>query len=113
MDSRLTELNYYTVGWVNYFAVAKTTKKISMLEMWVRRRLRACIWKQCRKVKTKGKNLMKLGLPKYKAWEFANTRKGYWRISNSPILNTTLNNKYLENLGYKSISNRYHLMHNS
>ncbi|MGI6225032.1 MAG: group II intron reverse transcriptase/maturase, partial [Peptococcales bacterium] len=68
---------------------------------------------QWKKIKTKGVNLMKLGIPEYKAWQFANTRKGYWRISNSPILSTTLNNKYLEILGYKSISRRYQLMHNS
>ncbi|TCS78371.1 hypothetical protein EDD72_12820 [Tepidibacillus fermentans] len=55
---------------------------------------------------------MKLGVPKSKAWEYANTRKGYWRISNSHILNTTLKNEYLESLGYKSISKRYQLMHN-
>ncbi len=113
MESRLKKLNQFLVGWINYFAVAKAMKKVSALESWIRRRLRACIWKQWKKVKTKGQNLMKLGLPKHKAWVFANTRKGYWRISNSPILSTTLSNKYLENLGYKSISKRYQLIHNS
>ncbi|QXM06791.1 group II intron reverse transcriptase/maturase [Crassaminicella indica] len=110
---RLMKLNELTVGWINYFGIAKATAKIKKLEEWIRRRLRACIWKQWKKVKTRGRNLMKLGLPTYKAWKFANTRKGYWRISNSPILSTTLNNKYLENSGYKSISKRYQLIHNS
>ncbi len=113
IDFRIRKLNEYTVGWVNYFAIAKASSKIIKLESWIRRRLRACIWKQWKKVKTKGQNLMKLGIGKYKAWEFANTRKGYWRISNSPILSITLNNKYLEKLGFKSISKRYQLMHNS
>ncbi len=113
IDFRIRKLNEYTVGWVNYFAIAKASSKITKLESWIRRRLRACIWKQWKKVKTKGQNLMKLGIGKYKAWEFANTRKGYWRISNSPILSITLNNKYLEKLGFKSISKRYQLMHNS
>jgi len=113
MHVRMKKLNEYTVGWTNYFAIAKASSKISMLEAWTRRRLRACIWKQWKKVKTRGRNLMKFGVPEYKAWEYANTRKGYWRISNSPILDTTLNNKYLENLGFKSISKRYQLMHTS
>lgn len=30
--------------------------------------------------------LQSLGIHKQKAWEYTNTRKGYWRISNSPIL---------------------------
>jgi RNA-directed DNA polymerase len=113
MNFRIKKLNQYTIGWINYFAVAKAGSKITKIESWIRRRLRACIWKQWKKIKTKGVNLMKLGIPEYKAWQFANTRKGYWRISNSPILSTTLNNKYLEILGYKSISRRYQLMHNS
>jgi group II intron reverse transcriptase/maturase len=113
MDFRLKKLNEYTVGWLNYFGVAKATEKMREYEKWIRRRLRACIWKQWKKVKTRFNNLIKLGLPRYKAWEFANTRKGYWRISNSPILSTTLNNQYLESLGYKSISKKYHLIHNS
>lgn len=113
MGLRIKKLNEYTLGWINYYGVAKAAARIKELEEWLRRRLRACIWKQWKKVKTKGRNLMKLGVPQYKAWEYANTRKGYWRISNSPILNTTLNNRYLESLNYKSISKRYQLIHNS
>ena len=113
MEYRLKRLNEITVGWINYFSIAKANEKIKSLEKWIRRRLRACIWKQLKKIKTKFINLKKLGINKYKAWEYANTRKGYWRISNSPILSKTLTNTYLEKLGYKSISMRYQLIHSS
>ncbi|KPL61060.1 hypothetical protein AM506_00005, partial [Rossellomorea vietnamensis] len=33
-----------------------------------------------------------LGVPKWKAYEWGNTRKGYWRIAQSPILHKTLGN---------------------
>lgn len=113
MEYRIKKLNQLTVGWINYFGVEKANAKIKELDKWIRRRLRACIWKQWKKVKTRGRNLIKLGLPTYKAWEYANTRKSYWRVSNSPILHITLDNKYLETLNYKSISKRYQLVHNS
>lgn len=113
MEYRLRRLNDYTTGWINYFAIANAKSRIQVLEGWIRRRLRACIWKQWKKIKTRGRNLIKLGLPEWKAWEFANTRKGYWRISNSPILNATLTNKYFESIGYKSLSQRYQTVHNS
>ena len=45
--------------------------------------------------RNKRKNLLKLGVEKYMAYQYSNTRKGYWRISNSPILSKTLTNKYL------------------
>ena len=36
------------------------------------------------------------GIDNYKAWEYANTRKSYWKISNSPILARTVKNDYLK-----------------
>ena len=59
------------------------------------------------KVKTRYDNLVQLGAENQKAWEFANTRKGYWRISNSPILDCTLTNERLDKLGYLSLTKRY------
>ncbi len=50
---------------------------------------------------------MKLGVPRDIAWKFANTRKGYWRISNSYILNKTITNQRLINHGFKSLSSQY------
>ncbi|MBS3995649.1 MAG: group II intron reverse transcriptase/maturase [Alkaliphilus sp.] len=111
MEFRLKRLNEITVGWLNYFNIANAKSKIEELEKWIRRRLRACIWKQWKKVKTKFTNLKRLGIDKQKAWEYANTRKGYWRISKSPILSRTLTNARLEKLGYKSMTKRYQLMH--
>ncbi|WP_430829537.1 hypothetical protein [Clostridium ihumii] len=43
----------------------------------------------------------------FKAWEYANTRKGYWRISNSPVLNTTLANNYLKEQGFMTLTESY------
>lgn len=38
---------------------------------------------------------------------YVKTRKGYWRISNSPILATTLSNKYLKEQGFITLTERY------
>ena len=113
MEWRLRKLNEITTGWINYFGIAEGKNKIQDIEGWIRRRLRACIWKQWKLPKTRYKNLVKLGINKYKAYEYANTRKGYWRISKSPILSRTLTNKYLEEMGYMSISKRYLKVHNT
>ncbi|MEY9979612.1 hypothetical protein ABH968_004591, partial [Lysinibacillus sp. RC79] len=37
-------------------------------------------------------------------YRMANTRKGYWRSSNNPIINRALNNKYWEKQNLKSLS---------
>ena len=107
MTTRYTKLKQIIVGWVNYFKIANMKNMMQELDQWIRRRIRMCYWKQWKKIKTKHDNLVKLGIEKYKAWEFANTRKSYWRISNSPILARSLNNKTLERLGYTSLSSVY------
>lgn len=106
-DYRIKKLNEIIVGWVNYFKLAEMRTKLKDLDSWIRRRLRACVWKTWKRVRTRYTNLMKLGVPKHKAWEYANTRKGYWRISNSPILNKTITNQRLINHGFKSLSSQY------
>lgn len=111
MDFRIMKLNEKTMGWINYFGIAKEKGNIQNIEGWIRRRLRACIWKQWKLPRTRRKNLVKLGIDKDKAYQYSNTRKGYWRISSSPILSKTLTNKYLEKLGYMSISKRYLKLH--
>jgi group II intron reverse transcriptase/maturase len=104
---RIKKLNEIIVGWVNYFKLANMKSKLLKLDQWVRRRLRACVWKAWKLIRTRFANLMKLGISKQNAWEFANTRKGYWRISNSPILAKTVTNQRLINHGFKSLSSQY------
>lgn len=104
---RIKKLNEITTGWVNYFKLADMKTNLQELDGWIRRRLRACVWKTWKLVRTKFNNLMKLGVPKQKAWEYANTRKGYWRTSASPILSKTITNQRLTNHGFKGLSSQY------
>lgn len=107
METRYIKLKQVIVGWANYFKIANMGKIAQGLDKWIRRRIRMCYWKQWKKIKTKHDNLVKLGIDKYKAWEYANTRKSYWRISDTPFLHQALNNKTLERLGYTSLSSVY------
>ena len=111
MEYRLKKLAEVTNGWVNYFALADGANRLQSIDEWLRRRLRACIWKQWKRIRTKFKNLQRLGLDKQKAWEFANTRKSYWRTANSPILKRTITNHRLELRGFKSLVKRYQEVH--
>lgn len=63
-----------------------------------------CYWKQWKKVKTKHANLVRLGIPVSKAWVYANTRKGYWHTTNSPILDRVRTNTYFEQAGLLGLS---------
>lgn len=107
MELRAIKLKQIIIGWINYFKLADMKSTLKILDEWLRRRIRLCYWKQWKKIKTKHDNLKRLGIDEYKAWEYANTRKGYWRISNSPILSRTLSNKYLKKQGFITLTERY------
>jgi group II intron reverse transcriptase/maturase len=99
-EYRAMKLKQYIIGCVNYFKLADMKGLLRETDEWMRRRIRMIYWKQWKKVKTRYKMLKHLGTDEGKAWEFANTRKGYWRISNSPILNRSLANQTINSLGY-------------
>lgn len=107
MEYRAVKLKQTITGWINYFKLADLDGTLRKMDKWLRRRLRLCYWKQWKKIKTKHDNLVKLGIDNFKAWEYANTRKGYWRISNSPVLNTTLSNNYLKEKGFMTLTESY------
>lgn len=107
MEDRIAMVNRYLVGWLGYYQLAETPSILKELDSWIKRRLRMIRWKEWKKVKTKYKNLIKLGIKKGKAWEWANTRKAYWRVAKSPILHKALGNQYWSNQGLKSLFERY------
>lgn len=104
---RKEALRQFITGWVNYFRLADMDKMLQRIDMWYRRRLRMVIWKQWKRLRTRGRNLMKLGIDNYKAWEWANTRKGYWHIANSYILARSITNERLGQAGYVFFSDYY------
>ena len=109
MEQRSEKLRQCIVGWVNYFGMADMKAIAKELDEWLRRRIRMCFWKQWKKIRTKHDNLVKLGIGEQKAWEYANTRKSYWRTANSPILSRTLTNVHLRKIGFITVAERYSL----
>lgn len=106
-ERRKEELNQYIKGWIHYFKLADMKVALKMVDEWFRRRLRMVIWKQWKRIKTKLRNLTKLGANRRKAWEWANTRNGYWHIAKSHILSTTITNERLRAAGYVFLLDYY------
>lgn len=104
MEYRILKLNQLIQGWGNYFKVGDIKKYAKLLDAHIRRRLRACRWKEWKKTRTKYRNLVKLGISKNEAWRNANSRKSYWRMSNTPTLDNAMKIEYWNGLGLKSLS---------
>ena len=89
------------------YHLANMKRLLLETDEWLRRRIRMCIWKAWKKVKTKVANLIRCGINKYKAYEWGNTRKGYWRIADSYILHRAITNEYLCRAGYATLMGAY------
>ena len=106
-EQKVQALRPIVTGWVNYFRLAKGASLMKQLDELVRIRLRMGLWKEWKHPKGRFKNLLRLGVKKQKAYEWANTRRGYCRVAHSPILSRPLNNGYFYTKGYEGFYKTY------
>jgi len=88
------ELNAYMRGWWNYYQIAGSRTLINQLNKWILRRMRAYIWEQWKRPRTKVRNLKSGGVHHKWAMMLGNTRKGAWHISKNSTLIQALPDKY-------------------
>lgn len=111
LQSRLQKLSQITIGWCSYYKLADCKSFLRGLDEWTRFRVRMCIWKAWKTPQKRIRELIKLGMDKWKAHRNGNTRKGYCRIAHSGILNHTLTNAELERLGFHPLLAYYESRH--
>ncbi len=92
-DEWKKSLKQFIVGWVNYYKLADMKSLLKSTDEWMRRRIRMVFWKKWKRVRTRYRNLRKLGTTHANAMRLANSRKGYRRISESPIIRSPLQHK--------------------
>jgi group II intron reverse transcriptase/maturase len=103
----LIKIKVYARGWMNYYGIASMKNAIDDLNGWLYRRIRMCIWKQWKLPKTRKRKLLGLGLPEWVACEGAYSRKGYWRMARSGVLNRALTKERLIRWGFYDLTIAY------
>ncbi|MDE0003983.1 MAG: reverse transcriptase domain-containing protein [Rhodospirillaceae bacterium] len=99
----VAELSRYLVGWRGYFGFCETPSVLRRLDKWVRRRLRAIVWRQWKRGRTRFAALRRLGVGKDLAAQTAGSAHGPWRISASPALSYALPNACFTKLGLATL----------
>lgn len=99
-DERVSKLKQLCYGWIGYFRYANIKTRLIALDRLLGSRLRYCIWKSWKRLRTRIRNLMKLGLPEWQAVKWGFTRRGGWHVVQSPILQTTITNARLRQRGF-------------
>ncbi len=93
------QLSRYLVGWRGYFGFCETPSVLHSLDQWIRRRLRAIVWRQWKRGRTRFAELRRRGVGKDLAAQTAGSPHGPWRLGNSPALTIALPNAFLSSIG--------------
>lgn len=98
LDDIVKELNLYLNGWRGYFGFCETPSVLKELDGWIRRRLRAYLWKQWKTFKKRRLALLQRGVSPAEASELASSQKGPWRLSHAKTMQIALPNRYFDSL---------------
>jgi RNA-directed DNA polymerase len=112
MQYRIAKLNEYIQGWMGYFGISQFWGPIESLDQWIRRRLRMCLWKQWRLVRTKVSELAKLGADVKDVIRLSFQGHGPWWCSDTREVQFALTNSYFhKQLGLVSIRELWTQLH--
>ena len=104
MKKVIEELAQYLRGWRGYFGFCETPSVLRALESWIRRRVRCAFWRQWKTGRQRYAELVQRGVSGEAAAKTASSRRGPWRVSQSPALDQALSNAYLASLGLPSLT---------
>ena len=111
LDERLLKLKQVIYGWVNYFKIADMKRFLEKIDHWIRRKLRVIIWKQWKKIKKRYTCLRKLGISHRDAYVTANSRRGYYHIAHTKVLETAISKERLNKRGLVNSLDHYLKVH--
>jgi group II intron reverse transcriptase/maturase len=103
----LIELKQYLQGWLRYFRFAAMKQTVDRMDRWIRRKVRCHRLKQCKRTIGIVRCLRRLGVEETLCWRTALSGKSWWRLSNSPGISIGMNNQWLAEQGYFSLSAHY------
>lgn len=111
LDKRLLKLKQIIYGWVNYFKIADMQWYLISIDKWIRRKLRVIIWKQWKKIRKRYTCLRKLGINHRDAYVTANSRRGYYHIAHTRVLEKAISKERLKRRGLVSSLDHYLKVH--
>ncbi len=103
----IQELNPKLRGWIHYYRLVAVKGPLSELDAWIRRRLRAVLWRHWKTPRTRCKRLMSLGVNRPKAAHACWGRDGPWRSAAGSAINVAVPNQRFRDLELLSLQQKH------
>ena len=103
LKQAIERLNPVLRGWVAYFRLTEVKGMLADLDGWIRRKLRALLWRQWKRALTRAKNLMRAGLGEVRAWQSATNGHGPWWNGGASHMNAAYPKSWFDRMGLVSL----------
>ena len=106
LEQTMAQLAPYMMGWRAYFGFCETPDVLRKLTYWVRRRLRAGLWRQWKTQRRRRAMLLQLGVRGALVPSTAASSRGPWYLASTRALCIGLSNAYFRDRGLPSLIGR-------
>ena len=103
LKQAVERLNPVLRGWVAYFRLTEVKGALEELDGWLRRKLRAMLWRHWKRNHTRAKNLLRRGLSERRAWLSATNGHGPWWNGGSSHMNEAYPKSWFDRMGLVSL----------
>lgn len=103
LEQTMSVLAPYMRGWRGYFGFCQTPDVLIQLTGWVRRRLRAALWRHWKTRRRRRAMLTTLGVRGALAASTAVSSRGPWHLAHTKALSIALSNEYFRSRGFPSL----------
>jgi RNA-directed DNA polymerase len=103
LSTVLEDLKGYMRGWVGYFGFTQSYSVLQDLDGWIRRRLRAFLWKQWKTGRNRYAKLRQRGVSHEPAKAAAGSSRRPWRLSAIQAVQMALSNAFFATAGLLSL----------
>jgi RNA-directed DNA polymerase len=114
LDWCITHLNQYLTGWMNFFGGSCTDEivfDLRVLDVHIRRRLRALLLRQWKRKRSIARRLGRLGVAGRTAWRTVyDGRKSVWALVHTTAVGRALGSAYFQKRGLVSLEDLYRVL---
>lgn len=103
LAASIEQLNPLLRGWMAYFRLTEVKGVLQELDGWIRRKLRALLWRQWKRAFTRFRMLMRRGVERFRAWCSATNGHGPWWNAGASHMNAAYPKSFFDSMGLVSL----------
>jgi group II intron reverse transcriptase/maturase len=109
VDACVQRVSIYLRGWIAFFRIcsSRESRTLQRIDSHVRRRLRATILRQWKRLRTARRKLRRLGVSPRVVRKWATKGRSWWALAHTSAVEKGMSNTWFESLGLVSVEEKW------